>query len=294
VEVAALTYLVRQANWDKTLADALEQVGADGHDTRVDEEALVRTRRHLEEARGELESVRRRLKEQLGTVKAENADLRRKLAAERARSKEAAAEALDARAALEQKQEEARQGIGDARAETRRLRARVEELEGQARSTKSSEREVRVSEALRARLLLDTLLDAAQGLRRELALPPVDVLPADAVAAGLDEEGPAADVPDPCPAGHRPCAARAAAGAAAGAPDRGRLQRHEERVGDAAAGGTAVAAAARAGAAVGPQPGRGDRGLRRCGAVLAAGRCDASRRARAVQPPRRDGRRDRA
>lgn len=195
VEVAALTYLVRQANWDKTLADALEQVGADGHDARVDEEALVRTRRHLEEARGELEAVRRRLKDQLGTVKTENADLRRKLAAERARSKEAAAEALDARAALGQTQEEARQSIGDARAETRRLRTRVEELEGQARSTRSSEREVRVSEALRARLLLDTLLDAAQGLRRELALPPVDVLPADAVAAGLDEEGPAADVP---------------------------------------------------------------------------------------------------
>jgi predicted RNA-binding protein with PIN domain len=195
VEVAALTYLVRQPGWDKVLADALERVEAESRGTRVDDEALVRARRQSEQLRTELEAVRGRLKQQLVTVKAENADLRHKLAAERARSRDAVAASQEARAGQEQAQEEARQGAGEARAEARRLRARVEELEGQARAVKSSERDGRVSEALRARLLLDTLLDAAQGLRRELALPPVDVLPADAVAAGLEEEGPAADVP---------------------------------------------------------------------------------------------------
>ena len=42
---------------------------------------------------------------------------------------------------------------------------------------------------LRARLLLDTLMDAAQGLRRELALPAVEGAPAEAVAAHLAEPG---------------------------------------------------------------------------------------------------------
>ena len=43
--------------------------------------------------------------------------------------------------------------------------------------------------ALRARLLLDTLLDTAQGLRRELALPAVEGSPADAVEAHVAEHG---------------------------------------------------------------------------------------------------------
>ena len=45
------------------------------------------------------------------------------------------------------------------------------------------------SGALRARLLLDTLLDTAQGLRRELALPAVEGSPADAVEAHVAEQG---------------------------------------------------------------------------------------------------------
>lgn len=194
-QVAALTYLVRPPGWDKVLADALERVEVERHDTRVDDEALVRARRQSAQLRSELEAVRGRLKQQLAAVKAENTDLRHTVAAERARSREAVAASAQAGAAQEQAQDEARKGIGEARAESRRLRARVEELESQVRTTKSAERDGRVSEALRARLLLDTLLDAAQGLRRELALPPVDVLPAEAVAAGLAEEGPAADVP---------------------------------------------------------------------------------------------------
>jgi hypothetical protein len=254
----------------------------------------VRTRRHLEEARGELESVRRRLKEQLGT--GEGGERR---PAAQARRRAGALQGGGGRGARRPRRSGAEAGggaagIGDARAETRRLRARVEELEGQARSTKSSEREVAGQRGPRARLLLDTLLDAAQGLRRELALPPVDVLPADAVATGLDEEGPAADVPtrarldtDPAlleqllvlPRAHLivdgynvtkngwetlPLEAQ-----------RSRLLREL----------APLAARSRAEVTV---------VFDGAGAVLAAGRCDASRRARAVQPTRRDRRRDRA
>jgi predicted RNA-binding protein with PIN domain len=42
---------------------------------------------------------------------------------------------------------------------------------------------------MRARLLLDTLLETTQGLRRELALPAVEGSPADAVEAHVAEQG---------------------------------------------------------------------------------------------------------
>jgi predicted RNA-binding protein with PIN domain len=44
-------------------------------------------------------------------------------------------------------------------------------------------REGREAEVMRLRLLLDTMVDAVSGLRRELALPPSDLLPADTVTA---------------------------------------------------------------------------------------------------------------
>ena len=59
-----------------------------------------------------------------------------------------------------------------AEAEVRRLRARVEELERDlGRRPPDRARRAGRPATLRARLLLDTLLEAAQGLRRELALP---------------------------------------------------------------------------------------------------------------------------
>jgi predicted RNA-binding protein with PIN domain len=63
----------------------------------------------------------------------------------------------------------------------RRLRGRLDESLGEAQRARQSDRAERGGEAMRARLLLDALLAAAQGLRRELALPPVETLPADAL-----------------------------------------------------------------------------------------------------------------
>ena len=69
-------------------------------------------------------------------------------------------------------------------AELRRLRNRIAELErtvGAARREARRERELDVA---RLGLLLDTLVDAAGGLRRELSLPPARLRPADTVDAG--------------------------------------------------------------------------------------------------------------
>ena len=56
-------------------------------------------------------------------------------------------------------------------------------------ASRRAERAERGTGTLRARLLLDTLLDTAQGLRRELALPASEGLPADAVEAHVAEQG---------------------------------------------------------------------------------------------------------
>jgi predicted RNA-binding protein with PIN domain len=75
-------------------------------------------------------------------------------------------------------------------AEVRRLRSRITELEATGSTARRAARDEREQATIRARLLLDTLFESVQGLRRELALPPVEGAPADTVsAAAPSEEG---------------------------------------------------------------------------------------------------------
>jgi predicted RNA-binding protein with PIN domain len=62
---------------------------------------------------------------------------------------------------------------------------RVAEAEAKVADARKGAREGRTAADVRARLLLDTIVESASGLRRELALPPVAGSPADAVEAGL-------------------------------------------------------------------------------------------------------------
>jgi predicted RNA-binding protein with PIN domain len=95
-------------------------------------------------------------------------------------------------------------GAGEAAtAERERLEARVAELgealrdaqdrlsraNERAEQSRRAEREGRSLADTRVRLLLDTVADAAAGLRRELALPPVEVRPADLVTSALPATG---------------------------------------------------------------------------------------------------------
>src|SRR5690606_10516021 len=58
-------------------------------------------------------------------------------------------------------------------------------LQQQVTAQRRDARSERDQVTLRARLLLDTLLDASQGLRRELALPPVTGAPAEELEARI-------------------------------------------------------------------------------------------------------------
>jgi len=189
-DVAALAYLLRPAGWDRLLAEAGERVAAErGGVAGRDDERVARLGRQLEVAQGQLKDLRGRHREQLAAVKAENAVLRHRLAEARARQRSAEERAALVAHAQREAADAAAARSGDADAELRRLRSRVEQLERDLASTRRTERAGRDAETLRARLLLDTLLETAQGLRRELALPAVEGSPADAVAALVAEHG---------------------------------------------------------------------------------------------------------
>ncbi|HEU4948626.1 MAG TPA: NYN domain-containing protein [Kribbella sp.] len=179
-EVAALAYLLRPDDWEQRIADAAQVVP---EPPRVDDDAISRLADQLDQARTETRQVRERLREQITELKAENVILRRKL-------NEARQRISGLQSDLEQRTAEAGSAderVDAARAEVdrelRKLRARVTELEAvehAARRTAGQERELA---SVRTRLLLDTLVEAAGGLRRELALPPGGELrPADTVA----------------------------------------------------------------------------------------------------------------
>ncbi|MFE6100344.1 NYN domain-containing protein [Streptomyces laurentii] len=185
VDIAAAAYVLRPAGWSKLVAAAgeeaeradaeradeagrrelerlREEVAAAKERTRAETEQL---RHDLEAARKEAESLHRKLRSAQSDVKRGEAALRRVQAETDAARAEAAAQ------------------VSAAESETRRLKARLGEAEAALEASRRATREGRSVEDMRLRLLLDTVLDAARGLRRELALPPVSVRPADTVDA---------------------------------------------------------------------------------------------------------------
>jgi predicted RNA-binding protein with PIN domain len=189
-ETAALAFLLRSDGWESLVSAA---TGADAEQgEREQDRATVEIeslRRRLDAAVDEQASVRRAAKEELAGAKAEIADLRRKLGESRNRARGAqgeldrlAAESLDRITRLEAQ-------LAAAVSESKRLKAQVAAIEADLARSQRAVRAGREEGTLRARLLLDTLLQAGQGLRQELALPVVSGSPADRVEAHLAETG---------------------------------------------------------------------------------------------------------
>jgi hypothetical protein len=187
VEAAAVAYLLRPDGWGKVVSAAVSAPTPPPQSP--DDGQLDRLLRQLDNAQAELKSTRARHRDELAALKREKAELRRKFgdARKRVRAAEDAREAADAAAAAAAEALAATEAVTDA--EVRRLRARIDKLEKDLAGVRRADRVTREGTALRARLLLDTLIDSAQGLRRELALPPVRGAPADAVKAHAGEQG---------------------------------------------------------------------------------------------------------
>jgi len=191
VELAAVAYVLRPEGWPAVVAGASDVVAAERSAAarKQTSDQIRRLHRQLDDAVAELRESRERHRGQVAALKAENAELRRKLGDARAGRRAADQRAEEALAAAEEATSRSSVSAATSEAELRRLRARVAELTGELTALRRAEREGRGTATLRARLLLDTVLEATQGLRRELALPAVEGSPSDAVEADLAAQG---------------------------------------------------------------------------------------------------------
>jgi predicted RNA-binding protein with PIN domain len=185
LDVAAAAYVLRPSGWVKLVAAVGEEVQR-ARAARADEE----TRRELERLREEIDRVRgqagadtERLRSDLEASRKEADSLHRKLRSALSEIKRGEAALRKAGAEADSARAEAAAQVSAAESESRRLKARLAEAEASVEAGRRAAREGRSVEDMRLRLLLDTVLDAAQGLRRELALPPSSIRPADGVDA---------------------------------------------------------------------------------------------------------------
>ncbi|WP_434588653.1 NYN domain-containing protein [Streptomyces sp. A5-4] len=185
VDVAAAAYVLRPVGWVKLVAAAGEEAQrADAE--RADEAAqqeLEQLREELVLAREHTKSETERLRTELETARKEADILHRKLRSALSDVKRGEAALRRTGAEIDAIKATAATHVTSAESESRRLKSRLAEAEASAEAGRRAVREGRSMEDMRVRLLLDTVLDAAQGLRRELALPPATMRPADTVDA---------------------------------------------------------------------------------------------------------------
>jgi predicted RNA-binding protein with PIN domain len=184
-DVAALAYLLRPAAWEDTVLRAQELLVEEARSAGERERQLASSRqtgtaREDAVARAELS----RLRAELLVLRREHDELRRRLgdARERARTAEKTLESLNADAARDRSAgETAAAAAQAAEAENRRLRGKLAAAEQALTAARTAAREGKGSDDARVWLLLDTLVNAASGLRRELAVSPPTQRPADLV-----------------------------------------------------------------------------------------------------------------
>ncbi|GHF32053.1 RNA-binding protein [Streptomyces mashuensis] len=182
-DVAAMAFLLRPAGWVKLVTAAGEEAQRASAE-RAGEEARQELRRLGEElaaARAEARTEAARARAELDAARKENETLQRKLRSALSDVRRGEAALRKAQAELEAVRAESAAEKAAVSGETRRVKARLAEAEAALEASRRAAREGRSVEDMRLRLLLDTVLDAAQGLRRELALPPVSMHPADTV-----------------------------------------------------------------------------------------------------------------
>ncbi|MER7341236.1 NYN domain-containing protein [Streptomyces sp. NPDC000075] len=185
LDVAAAAYVLRPAGWVKLVAAAGEEA------QRADAERVGdENRRELERLREELAQLRdaqrsggEQVRAELDAVRKEAESLQRKLRSALSDVKRGEAALRKLTGEVDGIRGEAAAQVAAAESESRRLKSRLAEAESALETARRATREGRSVEDMRLRLLLDTVLDAAAGLRRELALPPVSTRPADTVEA---------------------------------------------------------------------------------------------------------------
>jgi predicted RNA-binding protein with PIN domain len=192
IDTAVVAYLVRPDGWSELVSGVGEQWTGEQAAREAAKDEIARLRAEVAELRSQLrtESARRddvvaEAAQRAAAAASEEATrLRNLLRSRTAELRAAATDAEQARAELGRVAAELdayRAGEQDRLAE---LRERIAELERAGDAARRDSRAGREVDDARLRLLLDTLTDAAAGVRRELALPAGTLRPADAVLAG--------------------------------------------------------------------------------------------------------------
>ena len=183
-EVAALAYLCRPPSWRDLIATATDALRAEteqalqGARVRELEQRVARAEHDRTVARTEAEKLR----DELGRLREETGGLRDDVRRLTRTVRELEGRERKAMDLLATERGRAARTTADHDAEVRRLKARLAEAESQAGAARTSAKEARANDDARLWLLLETIGQAAVGLRRELALEPTDRLPADFVA----------------------------------------------------------------------------------------------------------------
>jgi predicted RNA-binding protein with PIN domain len=191
VEAAAQAYLVKADGWEDLVAQVGQELDAQRESQQG--QATVDAVQRLTE---QLEALRSTGRAELSGLQAELKEASAELSAQRKKVREMGDRAGRAEAA-----QRVAEGARDAAlaelaalqasraAELRVLQDQVADAERSLGQARAQAREGQKDDQLRLRLLLDALVGAAQGLRRELALPPAEGRPADALVGDYATTG---------------------------------------------------------------------------------------------------------
>jgi predicted RNA-binding protein with PIN domain len=190
IDTAVVAYLTRPDGWTEVLADAIERWARERGPSGGTE--IERLRKELAGLRSLQKAEAARTRDALASatadLSADLAELARQLRARTAELRTAERGRDDAAAAAHELARASEAASAAHEIELRRLRGRITELERSAESGRRASRIERDVDDARLWLLVETVTDAAAGIRRALALPPpvrrpgdtVSVLPADA------------------------------------------------------------------------------------------------------------------
>jgi predicted RNA-binding protein with PIN domain len=185
VDTAARAWLSREEGWESVVAGV---VGAlDEADTRDDrsQAQLARLTAQVASLQAELAATKAAHRDEMEGARADYKVLRQRLGDARSLVRAAEAERDAALAVRDEAVAAAGAATRSAESDVRRLRAQLDEAESGLAATRRDARSERDAATIRARLLLDAVVESATGLRRELGLASVVGSPADAVEAGL-------------------------------------------------------------------------------------------------------------
>jgi len=189
IDTAVVAYLLRPDGWAGIVADANARHAAEREraGSQASAAELTELRAQLGELKARLRAEAAHGKAAAATAVAESesevAELRKQLRARIGELRAAQRERDDAQAAAAEATRRADVAEAARELEARRLRGRITELERAVESARRATRTERDVDDARLWLLLDTLTEAAAGVRRELSLPAPAVRPADTVAS---------------------------------------------------------------------------------------------------------------